>query len=205
MALTIYGVPKSRAIRTLWMAKELGVPYTHVETGFGPEGCRSPAFLAVNPNGHIPAIDDDGVVLTESLAINLYLARRYGGPLAPADLAEEGQMLSWGFWAALEVEPHATLTMYHSSMYAPADRRPDIVVDALEKLKAPLAVLEAHLAAHGHLVGGRFTVADLNLITCLFYLRFTPQALDDLPGVRAYYEAGLARPAARAAWALRGE
>ncbi len=205
MTLTIYGVPKSRAIRTLWMANELKIPYTHVETGFGPDGCRNEAFLAINPKGQIPAIDDDGLVLSQSLAINLYFARRHGGPLAPADLSEEGQMLSWSFWSATEVEPPAMVTMYHTSMYAPADRKPELVQEALTKVAAPLATLEAHLASHGHLVGGRFTVADLNVVTCLFYLRFTPQALADFPHVRAYYEAALARPAARAAWALRGE
>jgi glutathione S-transferase len=205
MTLTIYGVPKSRAIRTLWMAKELGIPYTHVETGFGPDGCRSAEFLAINPNGHIPALADDGTIIIESLAMNLYLARKHGGPLAPANIAEEGQMLSWGFWSAAEVEPHAAQAMYHTSFYPPEDRRPQIAADALAKVKAPLAVLEAHLAKHGFLVGGRFTVADLNLLTCLFYLRFTPQALEDHPVTKAYYAAGFARPAAKAAFALRGE
>eukprot|EP01037_Dinobryon_pediforme_P009684 gene9684-9748_t len=205
MALTIYGVPKSRAIRTLWMAKELDIPYTLDEVGFGPEGCRSPAFLAINPNGHIPAMDDDGVVLVESLAMNLYLARKHGGPLAPANIGEEGQMLSWSFWSALEVEPHAAQAMYHTAFYPPAERKPEVAAEALEKVKAPLAVLEAHLAKHGFLVGGRFTVADLNLLTCLFYLRFTPQALADMPATTAYYEAGFARPACKAAFALRGD
>jgi len=203
--LKIYGVAKSRAIRTLWMAHELGVPFEHIETGFGPQGCRSAAFLAVNPNGHIPAIDDDGVVLWESLAINLYLAKRHGGPLAPANVAEDGLITAWGFWSAVELEPHCATAMYHTNMYAPADRRPEIAADALAKTQAPLAVLEAHLAAHGTLVGGRFTVADMNLVGVLFYLRFNPEALADKPVTRAYYEAALARPAARKAWALRGE
>jgi glutathione S-transferase len=187
------------------MAKELDIPYTHVETGFGPEGCRSADFLAINPNGHIPAMADDGTVLFESLAMNLYLARKHGGSLAPANIAEEGQILSWSFWSAIEVEPHAAQAMYHTSFYAPEDRKPEIAADALEKVKAPLAVLESHLAQHGFLVGGRFTVADLNLLGCLFYLRFTPQALESHPATRAYYAAGFARPAARAAFALRGE
>ena len=205
MTLTIYGIARSRAIRTLWMANELGLDYQHAQVGYGPEGAGSAAFLAINPNGRVPVIDDNGLILWESLAINLYLARRHGGLLAPADPAEDGQMTSWGFWTALEIEQHASTAMYHTQIYDPADRKPEMVKDALNKLKAPLDVLEAHLTEHGYLVGRRFTVADLNLIGCLFNLRFTPQALADKPHIQAYQQAGLARPAAQAAWALRGD
>ena len=92
--LTIYGVYRSRASRDIWLAKEIGLEFRHVPViqayrladpaaAEAPLNTRSPAFLAVNPNGRIPAIDDDGLVLHESLAINLYLAKRHGGPLAP--------------------------------------------------------------------------------------------------------------------------
>lgn len=205
MTLKIYGIPRSRTIRTLWMAKELGVAYEHVPVGFGPEGTKSAAFLAINPFGQVPAIEDDGLVVTDSLAINLYLARKYGGPMGPADAAEDSRMLSWGFWAATSIEPHAANAMYHTSMFAPEKRRPEVAADALERILAPLESLEAHLSAHGHLVGGRFTVADLNLVGCLFYLRMTPAPLADKPAIRAWYEAALARPAAKAAFALRGD
>src|SRR5258708_5422894 len=101
--LTIYGVYRSRASRNLWLADELGMTFKHVpvmqayrladpDAAGAPLHTRSPAFLTVNPNGHIPTIDDDGVVLHESLAINLYLAKKHGGPLAPATVAEDGQM-----------------------------------------------------------------------------------------------------------------
>jgi glutathione S-transferase len=206
MTLKIYGIARSRAIRNIWMAHELGVPYEHIQTDFSETGCRAPAFRAINPNGRVPAIDDDGVLIWESLAINLYLARKHGGPIAPADLAEEGRTLSWSFWSVTDVEPHAATAMYNTSFYPPEQRDPALVTEALAALVAPLAVLEqALIDGGGYLVGNRFTVADLNAITCVFYLRFTPQALADLPHIRAWYEAGLARPAARAAFALRGE
>lgn len=206
MTLKIYGIPRSRAIRTLWMAKELGVPFTLIETPPGPEGSKKPAFLRVNPNGQVPCIDDEGFVLWESLAINLYLAKKHGKPLGPANLAEDGQMTMWGFWCATEVEPHAATVMYHSSMLPPEERNPATVRAALDALKAPLQVLEDSLTkGGGYLVGRRFTVADLNAICCLFYIRFTPQALADKPAIRAWYESGMARPANRAAFALRGD
>src|SRR4030081_3014358 len=116
--LTIYGVYRSRASRNIWLAHELGLPFEHVpviqhdrlpdaEAAGAPINTRSPEFLKVNPNARIPSIDDDGLVLHESLAINLYLAKKHGGPLAPADLAEDGEMGMWALWGATEVEPHA--------------------------------------------------------------------------------------------------
>jgi glutathione S-transferase len=206
MTLTIYGVPHSRTIRTLWAAYELDLPFTHDPVGFGPEGCRSPAYLAINPNGHIPAISDDGLVLWESLAINLYLAKKAGGPLAPASLAEDGLMTMWGFWATSEMEPLAAQAMYHAGGLPPEKRDPAKVTAAVEGLRAPLAVLEAALQkGNGHLVGSRFTIADLNLACVVFYLRNVPQTLADKPAIRAWYEAAMARPAAKRAWALRGD
>ena len=93
MSLTIYGCHRSRATRTIWLALELGIPFQVVpviqayrladpQAPDAPMHTRSAAFLAINPNGHIPSIVDDGFVLHESLAINLYLARKHGGPLA---------------------------------------------------------------------------------------------------------------------------
>ena len=75
MVLKIYGVALSRAGRTLWMAEELGLPYEHIKTTF-TGGTRTPEYLKINPNGHIPAIDEDGFTLWESMAINLYLAKK---------------------------------------------------------------------------------------------------------------------------------
>ena len=206
MTTIIHGIARSRAFRNLWMAYELGIPFEHDQVGFGPEGCRSAAFLAINPNGHIPALSDDGVVIWESLAMNLYLAKKAGGKLAPASVGEDGLMTMWGFWSATEVEPLAGQALYNTTMYAPEKRDPALVASALEGLKAPLAVLEAALQkGGGYLVGGRFTVADLNGICVVFYLRTNPQALADKPAIRAWYEAGLARPAAKRAMALREE
>ena len=94
MGLKIYGVLRSRASRTVWLAKELGLAFEHIPViqayrladataANAPLNTAAPAFRAVNPNGHIPTIDDDGLILHESLAINLYLAKKHGGPLAP--------------------------------------------------------------------------------------------------------------------------
>jgi glutathione S-transferase len=206
MALKIYGVARSRTIRTLWMATELGLDYEHIQVGVGAEGSKKPEYLRLNPNGEVPFIDDDGLVLSESLAINLYLARKHGGPLQPASATEIGQTLMWTLWAVTSVERNAAHALYNTTMYAPEKRDPAVVKECLEALKAPLAVLEAALVkGGGHLVGGRFTVADLNVVCVLFYLRANPEAIADKPAIRAWYTAALARPAAKKAFALRGD
>ncbi len=206
MALKIYGIPRSRAIRTYWAAYELGIDFEMVEVAPGPDGSRLPEFMALNPNGHVPFIVDDGVVLWESMAINLYLARKHGGAVAASSLAEEGQMLSWTAWALSAVEPHAAQAMYHTFMLPEPERVPGKVSEALAAVAAPLAVFEAHLAAHGgYAVGRRFTMADLNIYGAIFYLRFTPQALADKPAIAAWMAACRDRPAAKRAFALRGE
>src|SRR5438477_12833924 len=131
--LTTYGVYRSRASRNIWLAGELGIPFKHVpviqlyrlaspEAAKGVLHTKSPEFLKVNPNGHVPSIDDDGLVLHESLAINLYLAKKHGGPLAPASVAEDGQMSMWALWAATEVETNALNVLYHTVGKPPEQR-----------------------------------------------------------------------------------
>lgn len=197
--LTIYGVYRSRATRNIWLAGELGIPFKHVpvtqpyRAHAAPMHSRSPEFLAINPNGHVPSIDDDGLVLHESLAINLYLAKKHGGPLAPANIAEDGQMTMWSIWAITEVEGKALEVM----------RDPKGATAAVEALKAPFAVLDAALAKPGYLVGGRFTVADINVAECVRYASSAPQLFESAPNVRKWLAACQARPAFKEMWAKR--
>jgi glutathione S-transferase len=203
-SLTIHGVAASRTSRVLWLVHELGLAHTHDPVPFGDAGTRSPAFLAVNPNGQIPAISDGDLVLWESLAINLYLAKKHGGPLAPASLAEDGLMTMWSFWVMGECEPVALDVFYHRVLL-PAEKRDEALVAAgLAKLEKPLAVLDAALAkGNGHLVGGRFTVADLNVAAVLSYLRGAPEALANRPHVSSWLSLALARPAHAAVMKMR--
>jgi glutathione S-transferase len=206
MTLKIYGTPRSNTIRPLWLVHELGITFDLINVPLGAEGSRKPEYLRLNPNGRVPCIDDDGVILWESLAINLYLAKKHGGPLGPASLVEEGQMIMWGFWSANEVEQMAATVLYHGSLLPPEQRDPAALKAALDGLEAPLRVLEgALIEGEGNLVGRRFTVADLNAICCVFYLRSAMHVLNGKPSVRAWYEAGMGRPTNRAAFAMRGE
>ena len=201
--LTIYGVYRSRASRNIWLADELGVPFRHVpviqhyrqSSGPGLLHTRSPEFLAVNPNGHVPSIDDDGLVLHESLAINLYLARKHGGPLAPATIAEDGQMTMWTLWAATEVETLALQVLYHRLGNPNGPKDESVAQASIDALRAPFAVLDKALVATGYLVGGRFTVADLNLAEVVRYATAAPELFEAAPNVKKWLAACQARPA----------
>ena len=156
MVLKVYGVLRSRASRVIWTASELGIPYDHVPvvqarrlsdpTAPGaPLNTVSPEFLAINPNGKIPTIDDDGFVMHESLAITLYLAKKHGGPLAPAGLEEDSLTTMWALWAATACEPHSVQIIFHRVDYPENKRDPAVVDAAIAALMRPLAVLKATL------------------------------------------------------------
>jgi glutathione S-transferase len=207
--VTLYGVTRSRASRNIWLLNELGQPYEQVpviqayrlanpEAPDAPVNTRSPSFLAVNPNGHIPSMKDGDLVLHESLAINLYLARKFGGPLAPANLAEEGEVAMWTLWAATEAEPHAIQILYHRLMKQGDERKPELADAAVVALRQPFKVLDDALARSGWLIGGRFTVADINVAEVIRYASPAPELFEAAPHVRAWLAACQARPAFKA-------
>ena len=208
--LTIYGVYRSRASRNYWMARELGIPFTSVPViqarrvadplaADAPINTRSPAFLAVNPMGLIPAIEDDGVVLTESLANNLFLARKYGGPLGPADIREEGLMGNWTMWAATEVEPHAVqIILTYDYGTEETDQGRATITTCAKSLDKVFTRLEEHLDGRDYLVGDRFTVADLNLAEVFRYAMSQKQLFEKHPRVSAWLARCHACPAFKA-------
>ena len=205
--LKIYGTVRSRAARTIWMAEELGIAYELVTVDYRARETRTPTFLEINPNGHVPAIDDDGLRLHESMAINLYLARRHAGsPLAPQDVREEGLCLSWSFWAVTELESNALTVLVQGQALPPEQRDAQKLARAIGALRPPLAVLEKKLAAggrHAYLLGDRFTVADLNISAVLAWVRAAPELLQEYPGVAAWLELCLSREAYRRIEAMR--
>jgi glutathione S-transferase len=198
MPVKIYGCLRSRATRPVWTAKELGIAYEIVpviqayrlpdpSAPGAPLNTSSPSFRAINPNGLIPSMDDDGFVMHESLAISLYLARKHGGPLAPQGLQEEALAEMWTLWAmGIEADCLAILQK----------RDPEA---AEKRLRAPFAVLDAALKANGgHPVGNRFTVADINLAEVLRYAQPAKALFEAAPNVQAWIAACQSRPAFQA-------
>ena len=205
--LTIYGVYRSRASRNIWLANELGLPFKHVpviqhyrlpdaKAADAPLHSRSAAFLKVNPNGHIPSIDDGGLVLHESLAINLYLAKKHGGPLAAANLAEEGEMGMWSLWAATEVEPHSINVLYHRDRQSIGSRRNKgrrCRVEACGRLRRARRAL----AKDGHVMAAASPWPTSTWPRSLRYAQAAPELFEADPRVKAWLAACQARPAFR--------
>lgn len=196
MTLTVYGPARSRVSRTLWMLEEIGAPYRHISIRHGLSGIRSPAFLRINPYGRVPTVVDDGLIVWESLAINLHLAKRYGGALGPQNADEDAQVTMWSLWTATEVEMVAHEVYVHTVREPPELRNPASVATAVSQLAPALQALEQAIReGDGYLVGRRFTVADLNVACILHYLRGLPSAFDATPHVAEWYTRCSSRPA----------
>jgi len=200
MSLKIYGMAASRTFRVLWAAQELGLAYDYVPYRFdGPE-IKAEPYLAINPNGAIPAIDDNGFPLFESLAINLYFSRK-AGKLWPADLHGEGLAFQWTLFAATELETLIGQWFYHTLFLPPEKRKPELVADSVAKLPKKFDVLEAALARSPWLAGPQFTIADLNVAAVLF--RAPKFGIDAWPKLKDWHARCTSRPAAVEALKLR--
>jgi len=203
--IQLHGIRASRASRCIWMLEELGLEYENLPVSFVGD-VKKPEYLALNPNGRVPTlVDDDGTVVWESLAINLYLAEKYDGGLRPKSPAERGHVLQWSFWAATEIEPGIIDAFVHRAMLPEGQRDAKIADAGAAKLERPLPVLDRVLEGRRYLLGDRFTAADLNVCSLL---GIAPMARID-PSKRANVQRWLGeclgRPAAQKAFgALRG-
>jgi len=208
MKLKIYGIGASRAVRPVWAALELGVPFEHIATPYQGGATRTPEFLAINPNGHIPVVVDERpegtVIVWESMACALYIAREHGhadgASITPATPREEAQALRWSFWTVSELEKDALTVLMHRMAMPEDQRKPELAEQAESRLKVPLAVLEQHLQAQhaqgeAYLAAKRFTVADVCVASVASWLRPAAVLLAQYPAVSAWLKVCLDRPA----------
>lgn len=193
MALIVYGHPDSRTMRVLWAARELDIDFTHVPIRWDDPKLKEPGYLKINPAGAIPAIDDDGFVLAESLAIILYLAKKYGrAPLYPATPQGEAEVWRWALWAQVAVEPFVQADVRMAPLRA--------AMGDLGKAEAErgCALLETTLAARPWLLGEDFTAADLCVAAILSPSRAARVPLNRFPRLRDWHLRCYHRPAALA-------
>ncbi len=192
--IKLYGVPASRAFRSLWALEEIGVEYELVETNF-IDGVKKPEYLAINPNGHIPALVDGDVTLFESMAINLYLAKKYDGGLQPKTLEDEARAVQWSFWGMTETEPPIMELLKHRILL-PEDQRDTSQAEAgQEALKKPFGVLEGVLADRPYLLGDAFSIADLNVASILSMGSFARMDVSGFATAKGWLETCTSRPA----------
>ena len=193
--LKLYGSARSRAARSLWMLAECGVPYEQEDPGSGQGEAGDSLLRRVNPLGKVPALEDGDLKLFESMAINLHLARRYGGDLWPAGEDDQSRALAWSFFCMTELEPRMIQIFYERVVRKEGERNPDNERKNWEDLQRPLRVLEDQLEGHACVLGERFTVADLNLASCFTMINAMKLDMSAYPNIQRWLAACYARPA----------
>lgn len=195
--IQLYGNLRSRAMRCLWMLEETGQPYQLIEKSTRADDLQIAEYLRLNPNARIPTLVDGDVTLWESMAINIYLAQKYDGPVHLADPEDLGRAAQWSFWAVLELEELLLGLLEHRAILPEFARDPSKAERNELLLRRPLSVLNDSLAGHEHLAGDSFSVADLNVASILAWGRMARFDLSAYSDVARWLDACLARPAYR--------
>ena len=198
--LRIYGAARSRGLRTLWMVGELGLEYEHLDYAPRSPQTKTAEYLALNPNGAVPTIDDDGFVLSESMAINFYLAKKHG-KLYPTDAKNEALAWQWSLWETDKLDRATTVYANHSSVLPEAQRDAALAKATWEEMAVAFNVLNIALGKSRWLAGSEFSVADLNVASALY--RALSFDLAKWPNVNEWLHRCWDRPAGRKARAMR--
>jgi glutathione S-transferase len=194
MKMKLYEFAPTRSIRVRWTLQELGVDYESIPVNLPAGEHRRPEFLKINPAGRVPVLVDDDLVLTESVAIVLYLADKYSDKgLIPIDLKERAQVNRWLLFAATELEQPLWRISRHTTLYPEEQRLPADVILAGQEFKAMAAVLEKHMRGRQFVVGDSVTVADFVVAYTLDWAN-EDRLMDDFPQLLAYMKRMYARP-----------
>jgi glutathione S-transferase len=176
------------------MLEEVGVPFEYHRVNTRDRTSYGADFLAVSPGGKVPAIDDDGFHLVESIAINSYLAEKYEPELLGNDAREHALAHQWSLWALTNLQPELLTVMSHSALLPEGDRDPKRLESARAAATPLIALLDRALSNAEYLVGNRFTVADVNAGSVVNIAKFIG-LLAEAPAASAWLERLRARPA----------
>ena len=159
--ITLHGAAASRASRSLLALEELGLPYKQVSLNPWADAADAETVARINPNARVPVLDDDGLILWESMAINLYLADRHGdAPFWPEHPRDRALVYQWSLWSQTEID---VLARHMARFSDDAEVKGRAEAERL----AALAILDRALAGRPYLLGDAFTLADLNLAATL--------------------------------------
>jgi glutathione S-transferase len=199
--LKIWGRPSSfNTQKVLWLADELGLTYQHTPAGGSFGGLDSPQFLAMNPHGRVPVIDDDGTVVWESHAILRYLAARYGGAQFWSDdpRARAG-VEPWMDWAQTTLQPDFLLGVFWGFYRTPEHARNWEAIRAkVARCAQHFRLLDSILSNRPYLCGDTISLADIPAGTALYRYFALDIERPSVPNVEAWYQRLQARPAYRA-------
>lgn len=192
--MKLYEFAPTRSIRVRWTLQELGVDFEAIEVNLLAGDHNRPEFRKINPAGKVPALVDGDFVVTESVAIALYLAEKYPQKhLLPTDLRQRAEVDRWLLFTVTELEQPLQRIVRHTSLYPEALRQPTEVDLAGREFKEMAAVLEGHMQGRQFVVGDGVTVADFVLAYTLDWGN-EAKLLGDCPKLISYMERMYARP-----------
>ena len=200
--LTLYGSANSRALRVIWMLGELGIAYKHKDWLPRSPETKTAEYLALNANARVPTIDDDGFILSESMAINLYLAKK-AGKLYPDNPRDEALAWQWSLWETDRLDRQIVTYVRHTSALPAAERKAEMAEAAWKEVAPAFDVLESALTNTPWLAGKAFSVAEVNVAGALY--RALTMDLKRWPHIDTWLRTCWDRPAAKAARAMRGD
>ena len=155
----------SNVQKVLWLAGEIGLPYERVDAGGAYGVVDTPAYRAMNPNGLVPTIEDDGFVLWESNTIVRYLAAKHAATsIYPADVRARADVERWMDWGTSVLAPAITPAFWQLVRSPPAQRDAAAIAASAAsaaKTAQATAILDAHLAERPFLCGDALTLADV--------------------------------------------
>ncbi len=195
--LKIWGRKNSINVqKVLWCCDELGLAFERVDAGgqFGVN--NTPEYRAMNPNGLVPTIDDDGFTLWESNTIVRYLSRKHGeGKLWPADPRTCADADRWMEWYSTTLWPVLRPIFWELVRVAPDQRNMAMVEENRKKIAAALAIADAHLAQNKYLAGDAFSMGDIPIAVAAFRWFNLPIERPALNHFEAWYQRICERPA----------
>lgn len=194
--IRLYEFGPTRALRARWTLQELGLDFETVSIDLRKGAQLRPEFLRLNPAGKLPVLVDGDYVLTESVAIVLYLGEKYPEKgLVPKDLRERAEVYRWLLFAATELEQPLWRIARNTQIYPEAKRQPSDIPVASEEFRAMAAVLARHMEGREFVATDRVTVADFVTAYTLDWGN-EAELLGDQPDLLRYVERMYARPAA---------
>lgn len=197
--MKIWGRDNSSNVRKVrWAAEELGLAYEHIPAGGTFGITKDAAYRAMNPNGLVPCLEDDGVILWESNAIVRYLAAKHG-KLWPSDPARRAVGDKWMDWANGTFHP-ALRNAFIGLIRTPPEKRDQAAIEAsVQNTAKVLAMVDEALARQPYLSGDEFAMGDIPLGSYVYGWYGLPLERPVLPHVDAWYERLKQRPAFRTA------
>ena len=194
--LQIYHAANTRSMRIVMLAEELGIPYEMKRLAFDPKDLQSEEYLALNPLGQVPTIEDDGFIMNESGAITEYLLAKYGrGKLIPESGSHDhARFLYWLHFAEASFMPPLGAMAQHSFIRPEDKRIPAVLEESQSRALQILIMVDQALNGRDFIVGDSLTGADTMIVYNLHLTKLFGMLSPDTPDALRYYEALSARP-----------